>query len=164
MRRARNNAGVIVLVGGMGAIAAGLMLGSRREHEALEEWRNQCRRNARRSSWRSPLGDDRRWASWMRELYEKNGVYLIRDVAGELLYIGESHTGRLFFTLTRHLWSWSGRGAGPSYDPRRVQVAVEIIDSPTETIDRQFDLIRRLSPRDNMQDGHSLLPLEEVPF
>lgn len=166
MSRRRNDAGVIVLVGSMGAIAAGLMLGSMREREALEEWRNDCRRNARRSSWRSPLGPDRRWAPWMRELYGQNGVYMIRsDGTGELLYIGESHTGRLFYTVTRHMWNWEGRGAGPTYSPSRVQIAVELIDDPHEAIDRQFELIRRLSPRDNVQDGRSLLPpLEEVPF
>jgi hypothetical protein len=122
-------------------------------------------RNARRrgATWRSPLGPDRRWAQWMRDLYGRNGVYMIRSVSThQVLYIGESHTGRLFYTLTRHLWNWNGEGAGPSYSPQFVEVAVELHSDPDEAIERQFELIRKLDPRDNQQDGHSLL--DEVPF
>lgn len=166
MSTRRNDAGAIVLLGGVGAVALGLLFRERQLYDELtSEWRNAGQRNARRTPWRAPLGPDRRWAPWMRELYNKNGVYLIRAADSHaLLYIGESHTGRLFFTLTRHLWTWEGRGAGPSYDPRRVEIAVEVIDDADETIARQFELIRKLDPRDNVQDGHSLPPLSEVPF
>jgi hypothetical protein len=123
-------------------------------------------RNARRTSWRSPIDKNGGWAAWVRELAGRHGVYLIRDLeTKELLYVGESHRGRLLPTLRRHLWSWSGRGAGPTYDPQRVQIAIELYDQPDDAVDRQFELIRSLQPRDNVVDGHSLLPpLEEVPF
>lgn len=166
MSRIRNDAGVLALLG-VGAVALGIVWKERQLYDELTmgEWRNAARRNARRTPWRAPRGPNGRWAPWMRELYDKHGVYLIRAAdSHELLYIGESHTARLFFTVTRHLWTWEGRGAGPTYDPRRVEIAVEIIDEPEEAIDRQFELIRRLSPRDNVQDGHSLPPLSEVPF
>lgn len=125
-------------------------------------------RNAEgRSPWRSPLGGDRRWAPWVRELAGKNGVYLIRPAGGgEMLYIGESHRARLLKTLTRHLWQWNGRGSGPTYDPRQVEIAVETFDEPADAVERQFELIRQLEPRDNVQDGHSLMAAspEDVPF
>jgi hypothetical protein len=128
---------------------------------ALAPARNAARR--RGATWRSPLGPDRRWAQWMRDLYGRNGVYMIRSAnTHQVLYIGESHTGRLFYTLTRHLWDWNGEGAGPSYSPQFVEVAVELHGDPDEAIERQFELIRKLDPRDNKQDGHSLL--DEVPF
>jgi hypothetical protein len=167
MKRARNDAGMLALLGGVGAVAHGLIWQERRVYEdAMREWRIAGRRNARRSPWRAPLAaDGRRLAPWIYELHGKHGVYMIRAAgSGELLYIGESHTGRMKFTLTRHLWNWEGRGAGPTYDPRRVEIAVEVIDDPAEAVERQFELIRKLGPRDNVQDGHSLPPLEEVPF
>ncbi len=43
------------------------------------------------------------YPDWVRALRGHSGVYVIRDRAsGETLYVGESHTGRLYQTLTRH--------------------------------------------------------------
>lgn len=127
-----------------------------------------CARNAGGARWRSPLGDGPRgWAPWMYELQGRNGVYMIRPLGGgEALYIGESHRGRLFKTLTRHLWQWNGRGSGPTYNPRDVEVAVELWDDPADAVARQFELIRELEPRDNVFDGHSLASssVDDVPF
>jgi hypothetical protein len=98
-------------------------------------------------------------ASWLRELDGRIGVYLIRDArTREVLYIGESHRNRLAKTLSRHLWVWQGQGSGPSYDPKLVEVAFELMDDPIEARDRQFELIQQLQPPDNVQDGHSLPP------
>jgi hypothetical protein len=87
-----------------------------------------------------------------------SGVYLIRERAsGELLYIGESHRGRLFETLTRHMYEWNGRGAGPSYEPSLVDVALVVAETPLDDpVADQYALIQRLSPRDNVMDGHTL--------
>ena len=40
-------------------------------------------------------------AEWVRALKGKSGVYVIREPGflGEVLYCGESHTGRLYATL-----------------------------------------------------------------
>lgn len=122
-------------------------------------------RNANGRAWRAPLGKDGRWAPWVYELTGRNGVYMIRPAGGgDPLYIGESHRARLMKTLTRHLWQWNGHGSGPTYDPRRVEVAVELFDEPADAVERQFELIRQLDPRDNVQDGHSLQQPADVPF
>lgn len=72
-----------------------------------------------RFRWRAPLAQDgSRFADWLAELAGQSGVYLIRDARShDVLYVGESHTGRLYETLTRHLYVWNGKGAGPSYHP-----------------------------------------------
>lgn len=122
-------------------------------------------RNARRSRWRCPVDEQHKFLPWVHELRGKNGVYLIRDATTkELLYVGESHRERLMHTLMRHLWVWNGRGSGPTYSPRFVEIAVELYERPDEAIDRQFELIRQLDPRDNVVDGHTLPSLDEVPF
>ena len=119
-------------------------------------------RNGRaRSRWRSVLADPRspaRWATWVQTLGDARGVYLIRDAkTQELLYVGESHRGqRLKKTLTRHFWRWEGRGAGPTYEPSTVEVAVELYDDPNRVVERQYELIRALKPSDNITDGHTL--------
>lgn len=134
---------------------------------------SELRNASVRSRWRSPLGarDRGAWAPWVDELSESRGVYLIRDAASkELLYVGESHRGaRLKKTLTRHFWNWEGRGAGPTYPAALVEVAVELYDDPNETVERQYELIRALHPRDNVTDGHTLFrtppaDADDVPF
>jgi hypothetical protein len=111
--------------------------------------------------WRTPLPPDgeRGFAPWVRELRgDTNGVYLIRDVrTRELLYVGESHRNRLFETLTRHLYAWNGKGAGPSYHPSLVEVAVVVATTPLDDpVADQYALIEELHPRDNVMDGHTL--------
>lgn len=129
-----------------------------------------------RSRWRSVLARDEprgAWAPWVDDLADARGVYLIRDAeTHELLYVGESHRGaRLKKTLTRHFWNWEGRGAGPTYPASLVEVAVELYDEPDVVVERQYELIRALHPRDNVTDGHTLFaersrPVsdDDVPF
>jgi hypothetical protein len=124
-------------------------------------------RNAR-SAWRRPVEDDGTWAAWLRPLQGQTGVYLIRDRdSGELLYIGECHRPKqgLLKTMRRHFWQWSGPTAGPTFDPRYVEVSYELTGPGEDATARQFELIRKLEPQHNVQDGRSLLPsLDEVPF
>lgn len=96
--------------------------------------------------------DPLQYAPWVRELHKRNGAYVIRDLeSGEILYVGESHTGRLRGTLTRHFQSWTGYQAGTLYDRYRVEVAVTALDgSLQEVIAKQKELIRTLSPVDNV--------------
>ncbi len=90
-----------------------------------------------------------------------SGVSAILDAGSrEYLYIGESHSGRLFDTLTRHFRTWtpprgageyanSRRQGGMTYDRRDVLVCwVETDDDDAE--DLQFDEIERLQPEDNL--------------
>ncbi len=114
-----------------------------------------------RMRWYSPLAPDGNgFADWLRALRGQghNGVYLIRDSRShEILYIGESHSQRLYETLTRHLWSWNGKGSGPSYHPARVELSVVVAETPLDDpVVDQYALIQEYHPRDNVMDGRSL--------
>lgn len=85
----------------------------------------------------------------IRALTGKSGVYLIRSAkTRRILYVGESHTGRLRKTLLRHFQSWSGPTAGYTTDRNRVEVAV-IRTRPDAAPDLQMRMIARLKPRYN---------------
>jgi hypothetical protein len=111
-----------------------------------------------RLRWRSPVVADGSFAEWIYALREHNGVYLIRDArTHEIVYIGESHTNRLFETMTRHLYAWNGRGSGPSYHPTVVELAVIVAETPLDDpVADQYALIQQHEPRDNVMDGHTL--------
>ena len=114
-----------------------------------------------RLKWRSPLSPDGEgFADWFGGLRGEglSGVYLIRDARSrEIVYIGESHTGRLYETLSRHLYAWNGKGAGPSYHPGYVEIAVIVAETPLDDpVADQYALIQRHEPRDNVMDGHTL--------
>ena len=44
------------------------------------------------------------YPAWVRALKGKSGVYVIRQ-GGEPVYVGESHSARLYETMTRHFQS-----------------------------------------------------------
>ncbi len=109
---------------------------------------------------------------WVRDLRGKSGVYVIRDRrTSDVLYVGESHAGKLYETLTRHFQVWrrwkgfwrgqygEGHDPGLSYERSSVEAAVRVTSS-ANAIDEEERLIRRLSPRDNLRGQ----PEEEVPF
>ncbi len=120
-----------------------------------------------------PIGDrGEPYPTWIRDLRGESGVYVIRDrTTREILYVGESHTSKLYETLTRHFSTWrrykgfwrgqyaEGHDPGLSYPRASVEVAARIT-SPARAIDEEERLIRRLSPRDNLRGQ----PEEEVPF
>ncbi len=95
--------------------------------------------------------DYTRYASWVRQLVGRSGTYVIRDAGTRLvLYVGESHTGRLHSTLTRHFQGWEGFTAGTTYDRFGVEVAVTALDGPSRgVVNTQVQLIRELEPTDN---------------
>jgi hypothetical protein len=116
-------------------------------------------------------GDD--YPEWLRSLRGESGVYVIRDApSGEILYVGESHTGRVYETLTRHFQEWrrwkgfwrgqyaEGHDPGLTYPRDRVEVAVRVT-SAANALDEEARLIRRLAPRDNLLGQAELEP---VPF
>ena len=126
--------------------------------------------------WRA-LGDDGRYPSWMAEAGGKSGVYAIRLRSSWLwfggpvvVYVGESHTGNLRKTLTRHFQSWrrakqwwAGAYASKETDPghtyRRTDVDVAFqVATPARAVELQSEWIRKLKPRDNVA------LLEEPPF
>lgn len=92
-----------------------------------------------------------RYPAWIRNLVGRCGVYVIRDRrTRRVLYVGESHSGRLYETLTRHFQAW-GRipeGGGVSYHRGDVEAAVTGMGAcGTEAL--QAHLIGELRPRDN---------------
>jgi excinuclease UvrABC nuclease subunit len=98
------------------------------------------------------------WPDWVKALRKKSGVYIIREPGGPVLYVGESHTGRLYDTFTRHFQSWSGRTAGPTYGRGSVECAVRLT-LPGRAVAVQNKLICRLQPRDNTTSP--VCPLKE---
>lgn len=93
-----------------------------------------------------------------------SGVYaIVRRGSGRVLYIGESHTGRLYDTITRHFRKWRRpkrtRGAQPrggvTYNRAVVSFVVEVTtDQDAQAV--QFACIQAFSPRDNEVDGGSV--------
>lgn len=89
------------------------------------------------------------WPSWVRQIGAASGVYVIRHkLSGRILYVGESHTGRLRKTLLRHFQAWSGKTAGKTYNRGDCEVCV-IKVSPGKAVRLQDLLILELQPRDN---------------
>ena len=101
--------------------------------------------------------------AWLRALDGASGVYVIRDAdTKDVLYVGESHTGRLSRTMVRHLqqWRrdkafWSGAGFSrndPGTRYRRADVEVAAFKVPaSRAVAVQDSLIVELDPRDNVQ-------------
>jgi hypothetical protein len=116
------------------------------------------------------------YPEWMAELANACGVYAIRSKkTSEVFYVGESHTGRLRKTLTRHLQSWNtphwydemtGRGGDLAYPREAVEVAVWLTYCD-EAQAVQGDVICDLAPRDNTYETSCLVDDgddAEVPF
>ena len=129
-----------------------------------------------RSSWRPVGKNGDPYPAWLRALEQSSGVYAIR-VPGvfspTVVYVGESHSGRLLKTVTRHFQYWS-RGKGwwdgmfaPSSDadPGRTcprgdcEVAIQPCPA-SQAIALQYKWIKSLAPRDNIIGADE----EEVPF
>lgn len=75
-----------------------------------------------------------------------SGVYAIYDArTRECLYVGETHAGDLYGTITRH---FRRRRGGTAYDRRAVRVAI-VRTRPDQAASRQYAAIQALAPRDN---------------
>lgn len=109
------------------------------------------------------IGYGPRFPDWIRGLRQANGVYVFREHdTTEIIYIGESHTDRLYATLTRHFQAWTNAydTAGVTYARDEVDVAV-IIVSKRHVVHLQNELICTLAPRDNRLQCEQLLAWEE---
>lgn len=59
-------------------------------------------------AYRPPADDKGEFAQWLNDLRNQSGAYVIRNrTSGEILYVGESHTGRLAATIKRHFYDWT---------------------------------------------------------
>jgi len=132
-----------------------------------------------------PIGASGRYPDWVRALRGKSGVYAIRerqrDGSNPVVYVGQSQTGRLYQTLTRHFQDWrrspqsrkfhAGRYTrNPGHDPgltyyrARCTVAVRVL-AAERAMDEEARLIVRLRPRDNLIGQPDALGADEVvPF
>ncbi len=79
-----------------------------------------------------------------------SGVYIIADLAtGQALYVGESHTNRLYETLIRHFSRWIDAGRPrETFDKRTVQVAWAQTE-PQDALAYEALLIDRYRPTEN---------------
>lgn len=123
------------------------------------------------------------YPQWLRALAGKSGVYILRetqrDGSTEVVYVGQSSTGRLYQTLTRHFQTWrrakkfwSGQYTGSqshdpglTYDRAQISVAVRVVPA-ARALAEEARLIARMRPRDNLlgqpaDDGDQA---EVVPF
>lgn len=105
------------------------------------------------------------FARWVQNLRGLHGAYLIADATtGAALYAGESHSARLYDTLTRHFQRWRGANAwtqsktGATYDRDRVLVRAVATRTGARARALQDLWICRYAPRDNGT------PCDEVPF
>ena len=64
--------------------------------------------------------------AWVTDLAGKSGVYIVRErgLLRSIIYIGESHSGRLKKTLLRHFQHWKGPTSGPTFKAAEVEIAV----------------------------------------
>lgn len=143
------------------------------DNDPPEEYRN---RGMRFRSVGKP-GED--YPDWVRALKGLSGVYLIRELDEKneprIVYVGESHTDRLYDTLTRHLQQWrrwkgfwrgqfgEGHDPGLAYNRGAVEVATRVVP-PEEAIKLEAKLIRKYSPRDNINGQADVIDVEEAPF
>jgi excinuclease UvrABC nuclease subunit len=126
-------------------------------------------------AWRGIGEKGERYPAWVRALDGKSGVYAIRRrglLFTTVLYVGESHTGSLYKTLTRHfqVWHrgkkfWRGQYAPEQTDPGHtyeragnIEVAAQVA-TKARAVELQAEWIRKLKPADNVA-----LVEEEVPF
>lgn len=119
------------------------------------------------------------YPEWLRALAGKSGVYIIREIqrdgSTEVVYVGQSSTGRLYQTLTRHFQTWrrakkfwtgqytgsQSHDPGLTYDRDRVTVAVRVVPA-ARALAEEARLIARLRPRDNLIGQPN--DEEEAPF
>ena len=160
-----------------GAAAAILYLGAHSNRSAVSSEAGSARgpwdaandfelRNAA-LRYRSVGASGEPYPDWVRALDGKSGVYIFRetqdDGTTEIVYVGESHSGRLYQTLTRHFQTWrrakkfwAGQYTGSqrhdpglTYDRERMSVAVRVLPA-NRALAEEARLIARLRPRDNL--------------
>jgi excinuclease UvrABC nuclease subunit len=95
-------------------------------------------------------GSATQFASWLRALRNQSGAYVIRGLGGKILYIGESHTGQLAKTISRHFFRWKDTADRQHFTFDRKAVLVAVVTCPPSAAVRlQERLIQRWQPRDN---------------
>lgn len=102
-------------------------------------------------NYRSPVDAHGNYLPWLQDLAKSSGVYIIRwKATGTIMYVGESHTGRLAKTIKRHFYDWrdNPKRKHHTYEAARVEVAIRSTP-PKSAVPAQNNLILKLEPRDN---------------
>lgn len=100
------------------------------------------------------------YPAWLLAHKHQSGVYVIKEGA-TVVYVGESHAGRLYGTVTRHFQEWTRnkqhwKGSYSQHDPgltyvrEKCSVGVKVTRA-NDAIREQDKQIARLKPRDNIQ-------------
>ena len=124
-----------------------------------------------RARW-EPLTNGKRgslqaWNPKLAQYQNASGVYVLRDrSSGSVVYVGESHTDRLYRTLLRHFHDSSGKFAAMSewvhHAPGRLEVLV--FETPkNEALEAEQEAIMYYEPLVNKLGASSEEP-EDVPF
>lgn len=111
-------------------------------------------RSANPGKWSAyrPLGSSGSpYPAWVQETRERNGVYAIRHGA-ELVYVGESHSDRLYQTLTRHFQRWECDDQRCNTYPRSACTVSVLYTSAAEAQTVQAHTILERQPRDNVYE------------
>jgi len=100
-----------------------------------------------------PVKEGRSIAEWVKALKGKSGVYIIRErgLFGNVLYVGESHSDRLYSTLLRHFQHWTGPTAGPTFPTSKIEVAI-IKTPPGKAVTLQNAVIAEYEPKFNVAE------------
>src|SRR5208282_6019360 len=104
-----------------------------------------------------PVKHGRAIAPWVRTLKGRSGCYLIREkngflfFSGDVVYIGESHSNRLYSTMLRHFQHWTGKTAGPTFAASKVEVAV-VRCPAARALDLQNAMIAEYRPKLNIAE------------
>lgn len=115
----------------------------------------------KRAQWR-PLIVDGGWNAELRRAFDrKSGAYAIREKGGRVLYVGESHTGRGWKTLTRHFQDASGKFAAVRETfvhsrPGELEGALWVTRGAQQALDAQAELITRFR-----REGHELVNIDD---
>jgi hypothetical protein len=91
------------------------------------------------------------YPAWVQATKGRNGVYAIRHGA-ELVYVGESHSDRLYETLTRHFQRWTCDDQRCNTYPRSAVTVSVITTSAAEAPTLQAHTILEREPRDNVYE------------
>lgn len=97
------------------------------------------------------------YPEWIRDLKGRSGVYVLKE-GNAIRYVGESHTDRLYETLTRHLQRWQ-LPSSKSYRRGTMRAAVLVLSDRDEAPSVQAHYICELAPSDNVYEQ-----CEAVPF
>lgn len=114
------------------------------------------------------------YPSRVRRLRHRHGIYVFRDArTREILYVGESHSARLYQTMTRHLQAWNdarGHWGNPhkwhvAFRREDVEVAYRAYKRGASAVAAQNNLIRRyLPPMNRAVPEEPAAAPDECPF